>query len=229
MKSVQLPDGSEVRLRKSKRARRLTIKVTAEGTIEATIPYYLPYIVAESFVREHHGWIQKNKPPEKKLLTSGKLIGRQHQLIFALGKPSLSSRVNATHVTVNVPKGYTSDDATVQEEAKKAAIRALKRQAETYLPSKIYELARKHTYTYRQVQVKKMRSRWGSCSSAKSINLSIWLMQLPDDLIEYVLCHELTHLNHMNHSAQFWAELAVMIPDYKKRRATLKNFSPHLM
>jgi hypothetical protein len=54
-------------------------------------------------------------------------------------------------------------------------------------------------------------------------------MQVPDHLVQYVLCHELTHLNHMHHQTAFWEELAQMIPDYKARKKELKEYRPELM
>ncbi len=229
MKTLILPDDTTVHIRKSKRSRRLTLKLTHDGVFEASVPYFIPYTVAEKFIVKHYDWIQSNKPAEIQPLTSGKRIGTHHQLQFVLNQKHLSSRVNEQVVAVSVPVGRAVEDPAVQAEAKKASIRALRRQAEAYLPTQLYVLASRHGYNYKQAQVKKMRSRWGSCSSAKNISLSIWLMQLPEELIEYVLCHELTHLNQLNHSQQFWAELATMIPDYKQRRQRLKSYSPRLM
>ena len=60
---------------------------------------------------------------------------------------------------------------------------------------------------YNRVYIKDVKSRWGSCSSLGNINLSLWLMLAPIDLVYYVVYHELAHLNEMNHSARFWAQL----------------------
>ncbi len=73
-----------------------------------------------------------------------------------------------------------------------------------------------------------MKSRWGSCSTTGVINLNIWLMQLPDSLIEYVCCHELAHLNNPHHQKEFWEELSKMIPDYRECKKILKTHSPSL-
>ena len=54
-------------------------------------------------------------------------------------------------------------------------------------------------------------------------------MQLPNHLIEYIICHELTHLNHMNHSQDFWTELSAMTPNYKALKNELKTYSPRLL
>lgn len=73
------------------------------------------------------------------------------------------------------------------------------------------------------VHVKNVRTLWGSCSSKNSITFCTRLALVPDDLFEYVVIHELTHLLHMNHSPAFWAEVARHIPDYKERRTKLRK------
>lgn len=219
----------EVILRKSKRTRRLSLRITAEGEVEATLPYYLPFSVAESFIKKQSQWITQHRPAASQPLGNDKLIGKDHILRFKTGSDRLYSRVGTREVIVNVPNNLSVDDASVQQEAKKASIRALKRQAEARLPTMLHRLAKDYGYNYRHVTVRAMKSRWGSCSSNRTINLSVWLMQLPNELIEYVLSHELAHLNHMNHGQMFWQELGAMTPNYKALRQQLKNFSPRLM
>ena len=81
---------------------------------------------------------------------------------------------------------------------------ALKLKAKSVLPAQLAKLAELHNFIYSGVKIRKSRSRWGSCSSKKIINLSFYLMLLPEHLIEYVLLHELCHTVHLNHSPAFW-------------------------
>jgi predicted metal-dependent hydrolase len=67
-----------------------------------------------------------------------------------------------------------------------------------------------------KVYFKRMKTRWGSCSSKKNININIYLMYLPIYLIEYVVFHELTHLVEMGHNKRFWNIISTKYPDYKK-------------
>lgn len=76
-----------------------------------------------------------------------------------------------------------------------------------------------------RVFIRNCRSRWGSCSSLGNISLNCYLDLLPQSLFEYVICHELTHLTHMNHSGEFWAALAEKIPEPKIRRKELAVYS----
>ena len=83
----------------------------------------------------------------------------------------------------------------------------LRNQARNYLPIELNRLAKMNGFVYREVKIRKSKTRWGSCSSKGSINLSFYLMLLPSHLIEYVLLHELCHTQEMNHSPKFWALL----------------------
>ncbi|MDD2834386.1 MAG: SprT family zinc-dependent metalloprotease [Methylotenera sp.] len=72
------------------------------------------------------------------------------------------------------------------------------------------------------------RTRWGSCNSRKEVRLNWRLLQAPPHIINYVICHELAHLKQMNHSAQFWAVVASIYPEYKHAEKELKAWSPKL-
>ena len=110
--------------------------------------------------------------------------------------------------------------------AVRAAERAMKKEAEQLLPSRLADLARKHNYSYSSVTVRKLVSRWGSCSSHKVISLSYFLMQLPWELIDYVILHELAHTKRMNHSPDFWEELEKTCPNARQLRKQIKEFRP---
>ena len=71
-------------------------------------------------------------------------------------------------------------------------------------------------------------SRWGSCNRRGQVRLNWRLLQAPPHIINYVICHELAHLKQMNHSAQFWAEVEGLFPNYKVAEKELKILSPQL-
>src|SRR5213075_157516 len=90
-------------------------------------------------------------------------------------------------ITSNLPL----ESVDVQAKAQKAAERALKVEAENLLPQRLKILAERHNFSYKDVKIRKLTSRWGSCSNAKNIRLSYYLIQLPWPMIDYVLLHEL--------------------------------------
>lgn len=96
-----------------------------------------------------------------------------------------------------------------QEESKKESIKPeelilLREKAEEYLPEKLKELAKKYGFEYKLCKIGKSRTQWGSCSSSGTIRLSFYIMLLPENLILYVLLHELCHTVHHNHGKLFW-------------------------
>jgi len=94
-----------------------------------------------------------------------------------------------------------------QEFLSEKDIELLRKEAKEYLPQRTEQLANEHGFSYISVTVKNLSSRWGSCSAKNRINLNIHLMRLPQNLLDYVILHELTHTIHKNHGKDFWQAL----------------------
>lgn len=104
----------------------------------------------------------------------------------------------------------------------------LMKKAREYLPYRLEYYAKLYGYSYNKCRLSHAGTRWGSCSSNKTISLNIGLMKVPEVLRDYVILHELAHLNHMDHSKDFWAEVASHDRNYKNHEKKLKMFSPGL-
>lgn len=77
---------------------------------------------------------------------------------------------------------------------------------------------------YRSIKVNSAAARWGSCTSQGNLNFTYRLFFVPPELVDYVVVHELAHRREMNHSSRFWNVVASVLPDYRERRAALREF-----
>ena len=104
--------------------------------------------------------------------------------------------------------------------------KVLMKKALEYLPYRLEYYAKLFGYTYDKCRLSHANTRWGSCSSNRTISLNIGLMKLPGELRDYVILHELAHLNHTDHSKAFWAEVEEHDKNYKVHEKKLKMFTP---
>lgn len=227
-KLVQLDGIGTLTLRKQRRSKYLRITISSEGLIRVSMPYWVPYGAAMEFARSRRAWIieqqahwQKNNDgPE-----IGQRIGKYHRIERSTrAGEQVLVRLNI----IDIPLAWDEQDPNAQQMLIKACERALRIQAETLLPQRLKALASKYGYHYKQLRLRKMRSRWGSCSSEANISLNIYLIQLPWDLIDYVMLHELVHTTQHNHSRAFWDELSSHYPNFKDARKNLKMYPTRL-
>lgn len=107
-------------------------------------------------------------------------------------------------LTVVCPDRFDFADSIVQNTIRNTIENTLRAEANRVFPSRLKELADIHGFEYSVVRINKSRTRWGSCSAKKSINLSYYCMLLPSHLLDLVILHELCHTVEMNHGERFW-------------------------
>ncbi|MBQ9018441.1 M48 family metallopeptidase [Candidatus Saccharibacteria bacterium] len=113
-----------------------------------------------------------------------------------------------------------------EQKARDYQKKVLTKKAKEYLPYRLEYYAKLYGYSYDKCRLTHANTRWGSCSSNRTISLNIGLMNVPEPLRDYVILHELAHLNHMDHSKDFWAEVASHDKNYKNHEKRLKLYSP---
>ena len=125
------------------------------------------------------------------------------------------------------------DPAT--QRARDVKKKLLVKQAKEYLPYRLEYLAKQYGYHYDKVVLSHASSRWGSCTHRKTsllspttitISLNIGLMQVPEPQRDYVILHELAHINHPDHSKEFWAEVELHDKNYRAHRELLNTHTP---
>lgn len=217
---------------KSKRSRKVCISIQPLKGVNVTVPSYVSYSEAEKIVVQKKDWVIKHLSKVREIeknhtkYAEDKTYGtRFHRLVLNKnGKQNISVRVQNRKIIVSYPFHMNIETEELQSAIRKGIERALKIEAVEYLPLRVQKLAEKYGLVFQNVAVKNVRTRWGSCSRQKNINLNIHLMRLPDQLIDYVILHELAHTVELNHSKNFWNLLDSFVGNAKLFDKELKKF-----
>jgi predicted metal-dependent hydrolase len=226
-KTVFVPEIGELILSKRRGTTHIRLSINAAGKVRVGLPYWAPYQAGVAFAKSKADWISKNRSSHStQILKEGDLIGKSHRLNF-IQKPNQKSttvKINTNTILISSPLEFNHPE--VQKRTISASEKALKAEAEHLLPQRLQSLAKKHNFSYKNVQIKKLTSRWGSCSSHKVITLSYYLMQLPWHLIDYVIVHELVHTRQMHHGKEFWDDFKKIMPNAKLLQKEIKTYKP---
>lgn len=227
-KRLTLPVIGVITLYKRKGVRSIRLSIDTHGQARVTIPFWIPYAAGITFAQSRQDWIVQHRQERDTNLAHGQSIGKSHRLLFEASPVAtkVTSRVSHNIIRVTHPVACKVADTSVQSVAEKASIRALRNQAEELLPNRVTTLAADHGFSYRSLRIKQLTGRWGSCDSNQNIVFNLYLMQLPWDLIDYVIFHELTHTNVLRHGPDFWAAMQRVLPDTQIRRKSMKQHRP---
>ena len=225
-----VPQIGEVILTKRRTSKNIRISVNAAGQIRVGTPYWTPYEAGLLFVRRNREWIQKQLLINAaKPIGAGARIGKLHKVNF-INKPAKDSvaDIRVTATTIDVKTALNPVHPAVQKRVRSSSERALRQQAENLLPRRVKIISRSHKLGYRNLKIRKLTSRWGSCSSKKDISLSFYLIQLPWELVDYVILHELAHTVIPNHSRRFWDFMERKQPNTRVLRRQIKSHKPRI-
>lgn len=101
--------------------------------------------------------------------------------------------------------------------------------AKRKLVRRLRHLAGKHGFTYNRVFIRNQKTRWGSCSNKNNINLNITVSRLPEELMDYVILHELVHTQIKDHSNNFWAAMNTLVGNGKGMASRLREYGVGLL
>ncbi len=207
--------------RKGTRSLRLSIK--SDGVIRVGVPYGIPDFLAKKFVESKVDWIKTHLKPQI-TLHDGSHIGKNHRVVINYVDSSRhSTKITDTEIRVNLPTEIKEASARGQKIIKSACEKALLIESENLLLQRLKQLSVKHGIEYRGGSIKKLKSRWGACDHRNNISLNSYLIQLDWNLIDYVICHELSHTKHHHHQPSFWQYLGTIYPDYKNAKKMIKT------
>lgn len=202
----------ELLIRPDSRAHRLTFRMK-EGRLHVTVPSGTSVTALRRAIDELRPRLRKAcLSYTRKLIDLDYRIDAEYfrlSLVCGNGARFLA-RSELGAMQIICPPDTDFADENLQTWLRKVIVEALRNNAKAVLPVRVHELALHHGLECNGVKINTSRSRWGSCSARKVINLSCYLMLLPSRLIDYVLLHELAHTREMNHGERFWALLDVM-------------------
>ena len=208
-----------------RRARRYILRVRPDGTLRVTVPRGGSRRKAEQFVHKHQRWISRERDR----------VRTEHAPREWADGSEILLRGDAVRITVE-PRG---DAMTVRYGDRALAIDAaqsvrpaveddLKQLARTELVLRLQELAAAHDLEPGSVSIRNQRSRWGSCARNGNIALNFRLVQMPADVRDYVLLHELMHIRQQNHSRRFWKLVESVCPSFRDAERWLRTIGKTL-
>lgn len=218
------------RVRVSKRARRVLLRVVPGHGLEIVIPVGFDSRNLPTILLKHQDWIANQ------LNRCETAIGAE-----TAGFPLPESiELRAEGISVAVSYHPSSDAALRLSECGREHIKVvgnltdqlscirllqnwLKHRARPHLVSRLDEVSAQTGLRYRTIQIRGQKSRWGSCSARGTISLNCKLMFIPPEPVRYLLIHELCHTTHLNHSSRFWDLVQRHEPDFKNLDVRLRK------
>jgi predicted metal-dependent hydrolase len=217
------PD-SAWRVRASERARRLAVRVLPGGLVEIVVPRGTRPRAVEQFVSRHRGWIERTLDMYRPVGAAAvdrlpahihfQATGKRFDLHYAGdgGAPRLDLDGGTIRVT-----GARERPALLRHALQRFAMR----EAHATFGPWLSKLSAETGLAFRRMQIRRQRTRWGSCSPSGTISLNACLLFQPAPVVNYLLIHELAHTRHMNHSGRFWRLVARFEPCWAELDAAL--------
>jgi hypothetical protein len=217
-------------------ARRATVALTVDaGKLVVTAPAETTIDRLNAVVRHKGPWVVQRigharelpAPLSAREFVSGETVrylGRQYRLnvVDGAGTP----RIRGGWYHVPIPPGLS--DPARPHEVRTRLIGSLREHASLYLPDRLAELCCRLRIERPSIIVREQRKRWGSCDATGILRINWRIIQAPIALVDYVLVHELAHLEHRSHGPAFWRTVELWLPDYEARRKRLRVLGPQL-
>ena len=227
-------------IRRSQRAQRARI-VVSPSKVEIVVPLRMTESVIHGFVQNKQSWIirtmEKLKHREQalesfapiKYVQDAKIPFRGDKFPLTVGSTRLKKIKIEFNNGFNVLVPVTLTGTDFDQEIREGLIRWMKKRALVEADVYVQRHADRMKLFPRSVRIKNQTSRWGSCGINDDINLNWLLILAPTEVFEYVVVHELCHIQVRNHSVDFWRLVAAHLPNYKQQKIWLKTYGSSLM
>jgi predicted metal-dependent hydrolase len=207
---------------RERRARRFVLRVRPDGALRVTLPPWGSRAEARAFVRRHLKWADRERARQlaNRLVPRAWTHGSEFPFRGRLVRLAVETVGSMVWVTFGDRRFRVPADTP---DLRPAVERGLHEVAQAELPARLQALAKEHELTVARVTIRNQRSRWGSCSPTGAIGLNWRLVQMPDEVRDYVLLHELMHLKEANHSRRFWRQVERVCPGFREAERWLKQ------
>jgi len=209
-------------IRRSARARRVRVTVDAGGEVFVTLPKKAAERRAAEAVRELRPWIERRR---EALLRAAAEVAREPGTLPYLGRDLRvvpepgRERVHRRGDVLLVPRG----------DAREAIERYYRRRSRAEIAPRLDAAVARAGTSYRGLTIRGQRTRWASCSSTGGMSFNWRLLLAPEAVLDYVIEHEVCHLEVMDHSPRFWALLESRVPDWREHAAWLRRYGSTLV
>jgi predicted metal-dependent hydrolase len=207
-------------IRQSPRARRMTLRISrADGSVTLTMPRGTPVREGLAFAADREEWLRRHLGDIRATL------GGQHGLRFGATVSFRGEPLTLVPAKVRRPMIQGQDLFLPDGEDRVGArVQAfLKATARDVLAEATDQHAKRIGRQWGRLTLRDTKGRWGSCSPRGDLMYSWRLIMAPEDVLDYVVVHEVAHLAQMNHSPAFWAVVAELMPEYERSRAWLRT------
>ncbi len=203
-------------VRRSDRARRVRVRVDRDARVEVVLPHRAPTAAAERAVRELRPWIERQLAH----------AARQQAAVAARGDSlpylGISLRLHAEPGRAQVTRRGDELWVPAGASARDAVERWYRRMAREEISARLARACARSGLSYTRLAIRDQRTRWGSCSRAGALSFNWRLLLAPEQVLDYVIWHEVCHLAVPDHSPRFWALVAEHCPDHRERAAWLR-------
>ena len=222
------PEWGLIRIAVNRRARQIIMRAKKE-CIHITVPVFATQKDVERALATHGKKLKEQQTANTRIIRPGYIVGNGNFRIEVQEyKGEKFMWVESDSARILMCPEHTVYH-NIQEWMRKVMTNAIHEQAKKVLPQRLGQLAEEHGFKYNCCSVRNSHGRWGSCNGKGNISLSIYLVLLTDELIDYVLLHELCHTVEMNHGERFWAMLdKVCKGNAREIRNKLKKNTPDI-
>ena len=243
----------EYQLIRSKRRKTLSLQVK-HGRVTVRAPHYVKSAFIDTFIQEKSAWLQAKLIEQQSIAkfcdfsqgASLLFLGEQVSLNIGTAKQArvffaekLVTNTDLSCIQQPAPRQLNvvisnrvstklASDLAITKQVKKQLEGYFKQQAEKLIIERLEVISEQTSLTPTKVNIRQYRARWGSCNNRGEVSFNYFLMMTPLFVIDYVITHELCHLEFLNHSKSFWQLVKQHSPNYQKAKQWLSHHQSQL-